>query len=77
MVSGYPIFWKNMHRAIFLDSPPVNAPIREWMYVMNISELHQPTRFIVLSSSPASFSAMAPPALRLWDETQEGKYPRS
>ena len=69
--SAYPTLWNMISRAIFTDSPTVNAPICEWMYVMNVSELHRPMILMVLSALPLSLSAIAPPALKLWEDTRD------
>ena len=43
---------------------------------MYVREVHRPTRMMVSVDSPASFNAMAPPDLRLWDDTRLRVYPR-
>ena len=68
-VTGYPTFWNLNAVDIFQATPAVKAPICEWMYVRYISDDQRPTLIIVLSEAPLSFMAVAPPALRLWDDT--------
>jgi hypothetical protein len=64
----YPTFWNLNALDIFHATPAVNAPICEWMYVRYINDDHCPTHIIVESDAPLSFMAIAPPALRLWDD---------
>lgn len=45
--------------------------------MIKVLELHLPTRLIVISSAPASFMAIAPPARRLWEEIRDALYPLS
>ncbi len=68
-VTGYPTFWNLTAVDIFQATPAVKAPICEWMYVRYVSNDRRLTLIIVLSEAPLSFMAIAPPALRLWDDT--------
>ena len=61
---------------IFHARPLASAPIRAWMYVIYVRDVHRPTLMIVSDDSPASFSAMAPPARKLCDDTRFVVYPR-
>ena len=66
----HPTFWNLNAVDIFHATPAVKAPICKWIYVRYVRDDHQPTHIIVLSEAPLSFMAIAPPALRLWDETR-------
>ena len=69
-VTGYPTFWNLNAVDIFQATPAVKAPICEWMYVRYVSDDQRPALIIVLLEAPLSFMAIAPPTLRLWDDTR-------
>ena len=49
---------------IFPDRFLLMCAIWLWMYMRNVMDVHRPIFMMVESSTPCSFSAIAPPALR-------------
>lgn len=60
---------------IFVDRSLERCAIWLWMYCKNVIDVQRPCFLIVVSETPWSFSAIAPPARREWTPTRSGSMP--
>ncbi len=70
-----PMLTKGTRVFIFVDNPVEMCAIWLWIYIRNVNPDHRPCFMMMVSATPWSLRAIAPPARREWAATRSGSIP--